>query len=327
MWLIILLYALFAFTFIFAKAVLAYVTPFYFIALRMMVAGAALLLYLSLSGRETLKLEMRGGFRFQEKDDNAREEKSWLWLQKHRLYWIYIAFFHIILPYNSEFWALQYVSAAKAALIYNFSPFITALIAVFLQHERLTRYKSIGLLFGFLGVIPWIYSMTSFENLSWNISYLSLPEIALFISVASSAYGWVLFKDAITVHGYSSLLVNGRAMLYGGVATLLWCGLLQYNLFVPNTNHQTAVGMLIVYMVLLIITANIICYNLYGYLLRFYSATFLSLMGFLCPLFTALIGIVWFGEAISLSLILSILLFTLGVAIFYREEQKKKLQG
>ena len=59
---------------------------------------------------------------------------------------------------------------------------------------------------------------------------------------------------------------------------------------VVGSTAAERVVMLGVYSFALVIIANIIGYNLYGYLLSRYSATFLSFAGFMTPLFAALLG-------------------------------------
>lgn len=66
--------------------------------------------------------------------------------------------------------------------------------------------------------------------------------------------------------------------------------------------------------------SNIICYNLYGYLLTKYSATFLSLAGLITPLFASLFGWYFLNEQITWHFYMSIFLFSIGLFIFYQEE-------
>jgi len=71
---------------------------------------------------------------------------------------------------------------------------------------------------------------------------------------------------------------------------------------------------------LLMIISNAICYNLYGKLLKKYSATFMSFAGFTTPLFTALFDWLKFGEVASWHFYLSATIVFGGLLIFYQEE-------
>jgi drug/metabolite transporter (DMT)-like permease len=74
----------------------------------------------------------------------------------------------------------------------------------------------------------------------------------------------------------------------------------------------------------MIIIANIIFYNLYGYLLHFYSATWLSFVGFITPLFAALYGWLFLNETIGWAYFISIFIVFWGLYLFYQDELKKK---
>ena len=129
MFLIILLYMLFASTFTVGKAALTYMQPIMFIGMRMTAAGLLLLGYQYLFNRSKWRIN--------------REDRSTF---------AAISFFLMFVSFVAEFWAIQYVSAAKAFLLYNLSPFITALFAYWILKERLTGKQWGGI--GILGFIP-----------------------------------------------------------------------------------------------------------------------------------------------------------------------------
>src|ERR1700722_8401091 len=96
------LYMLLASTFGIGKLVLILGNPVFVIAVRMIVAGGLLL---------AISRIWQGGQKF-----------SW---SQGGLF-VQLAFFHIYCAFIPEFWALQYVSGAKACLLYSLSPCITA---------------------------------------------------------------------------------------------------------------------------------------------------------------------------------------------------------
>jgi drug/metabolite transporter (DMT)-like permease len=73
-------------------------------------------------------------------------------------------------------------------------------------------------------------------------------------------------------------------------------------------------------MLLLIAISNLICYNLYGYLLKKYSVTFVSFAGFITPLFTALFGWWYLGEVVTWPFYVSAIIVFAGLCIFNQEE-------
>ncbi len=129
MLLVLLLYFLFASTFTIGKAALFYISPVLLIAIRMIVGGL-LLLGMHYFFR-------RSDWRFEWRDVGS---------------FFNITLFLIFISFISEFWALKYVTATKACLLYNMSPFITALLAYLILNEYLTMRQWLGLIIGFFGL-------------------------------------------------------------------------------------------------------------------------------------------------------------------------------
>ena len=315
---IVLLYGALAATIPLAKATLLYVTPFLCIGVRMILGGLLLLgMHRLNGGRVTV----------------ARKHWSLFGL---------IALFHIFLSFTAEFWALQYVSSVKDALFFNLSPFITALLALLFLGEKITFLQVCGMTVATAGIIPMVLADSGSEQvLGWN-GFVSLPEIALFIAVVSACYGWILVSKAHNTHGYPVFLINGICMFMGGVGSFVlslivdgvpiircpdmgsialfdrWCigsfGCLWGSLLV-----------FLCYIVLQILFANIIYFNLYAALLRTYSVTLLSLCGFMTPILAGLIGWLLFGEQIPSGFMLATISITVGLYLFdYPSRRKTK---
>jgi drug/metabolite transporter (DMT)-like permease len=139
----------------------------------------------------------------------------------------------------------------------------------------------------------------------------------------------MLLKKLVNTRGYSPIMVNGVSMLCGGIAALItsihhegipmikgtgeWVG----GFFVSN------IMMFMFYLMAAIVIANIIFYNLYGYLLKQYSATFLSFAGFTTPLFAALYGRIFLAESVSASFFIAVGLVGTGLTLFYQDELKE----
>lgn len=219
--LIITLYALLASTFTIGKAAIAYMLPIPFVALRMLVASALLLGY-----------------------EIVVKKQSIVFHRKDLSLFIQLVLFHIYIAFTCEFWGLKCMDSSKAALLYNLSPFFTALLAYWFLNERMSIRKWIGLIIGFLGFVPLLiipaYNEWSCTN---NGSVVSLPEIALLIAVISTSYGWIVVKrlmdtpttsydisDSSTIvtkstpskkEYYSPNMLNGVSMLYGGILMVI----------------------------------------------------------------------------------------------------------
>jgi drug/metabolite transporter (DMT)-like permease len=310
---IFLVYLLLASTFTLGKAVLSYLDPIFFIALRMTVAGSLLLGYLAFCKRDKLVFC----------------KKDWpLFAQ--------IILFHVYFSYVCEFWALQYVTSSKTCLLFNLSPFFTALYSYFLFGERLSAQKWTGLFIGFSGMLFVLTACAPLEELVGHLSFFSIPELVLLGAVASGAYGWIVMSKLLA-RDYSHILVNGIGMLVGGImafiTSFIYEGLPQLHIpeqsqFLESffsqylSNYTSSILSCVTYSALLILIGNIIVYNLYGYLLRRHSPTLLSFAGFTTPLFAALLGWLFLGETISWQFLGSTVLTFIGLYLFCRKTYK-----
>lgn len=300
---ILLMYVIFANTFTVGKLVMALASPVFFIGIRMTIAGLILLGYTAFIQNKSLKVD---------------KEQYWLFGL--------LALLHIYIAYIAEFWALKYVLSYKACLLYNLSPFITALCTYIFFQESLSFKKILGLIVGFIGFIPILMSSIPEEMAAGHWGFITFPELMLVVSVVSSALGWLIFKNLITKHGYSSFVLNGYAMLVGGlmalVTSLAWEGIPQ----IGQTGSGQELLLFAGYTAYMVLIANIIGYNLYGILLRTYSPTLLSFFGFTTPLFSAVNGFLFLNETISIAFIASVLIVSIGLYLFYQEELKGSLK-
>lgn len=307
--LVFLLYFMFASTFTLGKAALAYMKPMIFIGVRMTLAGIMLLGYQYFFNRTKWKCE----------------KQDLINLGKVSVFLIYISF-------TAEFWAMQYVSAAKACLLYNLSPFITALLAYWLLSERLTHKQWFGLGIGFLGFLPILLHQSRAEAFTPHIWFFSMPELVLFVAVISACYGWITTKHLVTIRGYSTIMVNGIAMLGGGILATIGAFLFEDTPWILPaaqplfglSSHGYAIIAVIGYTTFLIFIANVICFNLYSALLRHYSTTFISFAGFTTPIFAAFFDLLVFGQVVPISFVTTICLVAVGIYIFYQDELNNK---
>lgn len=289
--LVIFLYALCASMFTIAKAVLLYAQPVFFIGIRMLAAGALLL------GFDRVRL---GRFYVIAKDD------WWLFIQ--------LILFHVYVVYVFDLLALQYMTSARSALWYSLTPFFTAGIAYFVLSERLTTKRAVGLAIGFAGMLFEVLAEVDIGQLSPKGIY----DLYMLLAVGAGAYGWIVFKQLqLRPAGYSTFFINGLAMFVGGLMALATSALFeQWHIQSPVThvlNFLLLTG-------LIVVLGNVMYYSLYGYLLRFYTNTFLAFAGFLCPLFAALFGWFFLHEPLSWRFFVSVGFVCFGLYLFYQDE-------
>lgn len=291
MFLIILLYALFGMSFPLSKTILKIIDPMYYTGIRMIVAGLLLLGYQYFYARHH--------FKFQRKN-------IWLYSQ--------VALFGIYLTYILRFVGLATLTSAKTAFLFNFMPFFSAFYSYFIFREKLSRQQWIGLLIGFIGFIPILVSTSKVEQKLGEFLFISWPECAVLLAVAFQSYSWIIMRKLVRDNQYAPSMINGMTMTIGGIAAFVTA------LFWEGPQEVADPGALASWLILVILISNIICHNLYGYLLKKYTATFLAFAGFLGPLFSAFYGWLFLGEIITWHFYASAVLVFIGLFMFYKHE-------
>jgi len=318
--LLVALYLLLSISYIMSKAVLTYIAPIFFVGIRMIIAGLLLL-----------------GFQY------LFDRKRWYFNKKDIPLLFAISIFHIYLMFALEFWGLQYLPSFKCSFLFILTPFITAFFEWLIFSEALSIKKWIGLIIGFIGVIPVLLQDSSTEEVKSSFFIFSLPELAVLGAVFSGAFAWILIKKLVKRNNYTPSSINGIAMLWGGILALITSLLLENQpllKFPPESTKINLLGinvqdfifgqhgyiLLIIafYMSALILLANFGFYNLYIHLLKKYSATFISFAGFMSPLFTALLGWMFLDEKLTVTFFISVFIVSFGLFIFYQDELKSK---
>lgn len=300
MHLVILLFALFASLFTFQKDTLQYAEPFFLVGSRMLFAGMLLVSYQWLTGRHQIKLP-------------AKAIKGIVLLGLANIY----------LTNIFEIWGLSHMVSSKACLLYSLSPFLAALVAFIVLKEKLNPRKWAGMLIGFFGLWPILYTQTGTELSSGQWAIFSLAELSVLGAVLCSVYGWILLKKVLSEHQLSPMTANGYSMTLGGILALCHSYVMGEH-WDPVPVMQ--VSPFVINQLCMCLISNIVCYNLYGFLLKRYSATFMSFAGLVTPLFASLFGWFFLQETVTWHFFASIFLFSFGLVIFYQEEIKQQKQ-
>lgn len=232
-----------------------------------------------------------------------------------------LALLSIFLTNTFEFWGLQYLSSAKTCFLYSLSPFFAAILSYVHFKEKMTKGKWLGMGIGFLGMIPVFMSQTGSEDLLNAFSFLTWPTLAIALAALFSVYGWVILRLIVKDQEISPFMANGSSMLIGGIMALV------LSLFIDPWNPlPVASGQMLPFWggtLAMTLLYNILCYNLYGVMLKRFTATFLSFMGLLSPIFASFFGWTFLGESLSPEIFFSTAVVSLGLFIVYRSELKQ----
>lgn len=210
-----------------------------------------------------------------------------------------------------KYWGLQYVTASKAAFLFNSSPFFVAFFSWLRWREKLSFVQWLGLSISFLGLIPILLTTSSLEEMIGMFGVFSLPECAIIAAAAFHAISFTAKRLVVHADGYASARVNGIYLLAGGIWSLgSWC--IAGAPYAEGT-LMTGLG----YATFTTFVGKVICSSLTLYLLRYYSATFLSFMEYWYPLCVAFWSWLLWGELLSYHYWASAGIVLCGQLIFY----------
>ncbi len=291
MLLVLLVYALYGFSFTLGKITLSYGSPLFIIGVRMFAAGLLL-----------------GTFLYYIKKSIHRPKKEDWWL------FIQAIIFGIALPYSLREWGLTQLTSTKAAFIYTLMPFMTALFAYIFNGTTLSLRKGVGLFIGFTGTLPLFLIGNTKEQLLGGIGIFSLAELAILGAVASFSYYLLVLQKLVGERNYPASTVTSFTMFAGGIICLIGSIIVE-----PIWIIQSP-GIFILLVAAQLVVANIICINLEASLLRKHSSTLLAFGNLLEPIFAAFFGWLFLHETIHLGHFLSFIAVLIGLGIFYSDQ-------
>jgi len=301
MLLIPLMYAIWSSVFTLGKWTLESSSPLFLTASRMLLAGCLLLGFLWFTNRSAFKFTLRQVVSI-----------------------ILLAFFSVYLTNALEFWSLQQMTAAKTCFFYSLVPFCTAFFSYLHFKEKMTPRKWLGMLIGFLGFIPVLAMQKGADELLSSLVFISWPELSMLGATICSAYGWILLRLLVSNKREASIsppMANGSSMFLGGILALFHSLLVDKWAPIPVTEGGFAVFLQGTLMMTFI--SNILCYNLMGMLLKRYTATFISFMGLLSPVFASLSSWLFLGESINPMIFVSTAIVSMGLWLIYSAELKQ----
>jgi drug/metabolite transporter (DMT)-like permease len=295
--LVFLVHAIFAAIFPLGRVANQVSSPLFFTAVRMLLGGGVLLFY-TYRQYGSIIPRIRNGL------------------------WVIIGFAitGIYITNAFEFWALQYLPAAKTSFIYSLSPFAAAILSYFLFQERMTPKKLLGMAIGLVGFAIMIVHHSPGETGDLSVGYLSAAEGAVIIAAIASSAGWILLRRTIRYRKIAILIeVLGLSMVIGGAFCLFQSFLVELWNPIPVFDYSY----FIVTLLLATLCSNWVAYPLYTELLKTYTATFLSFAGFIEPLCAALYGWIFLNEVVTIYFVYASILVFIGLYLFYMEELRQ----
>ena len=116
-------------------------------------------------------------------------------------------------------------------------------------------------------------------------------------------------------------MANGTSMLIGGLLAFSHSFIVES--WTPTPIAVGNVEPFLKWTLVITLVYNLLCYNAYGMLLKRFTATFLSFIGLLSPIFASISGWLFLDEPLSWTILLSTSVVSIGLLIFYRAELKQ----
>ncbi|MEN3038233.1 MAG: EamA family transporter [Candidatus Kryptonium sp.] len=198
---------------------------------------------------------------------------------------------------------IKYTTPANASLIYAMTPIFALIFSSLLLKEKINFYKVLGVMLSFIG----IGIVFAEHGLSLNIEYLKGNMIIIFGAMFWALYS-ILGKPMIAKYG--PLYVTGVAMIVGSL-TYLPIGLYDLiNLDFSVISFGSYLGV-----IYLGVGTSILGYFLWYYAIGKIEASKVVIFTNGQPIMTAILGMIIFGNPITLPFLIGGTLVVAGVFI------------
>jgi drug/metabolite transporter (DMT)-like permease len=285
-----IIYFVWGSTFLFIRIGVREVPPFLLAAIRFLVAGLVLYIWMLAHG---------------ERSPTTRQ-----WTSASVL-----AILIFVLDYGLLFWAEQRVPSGLAAVMLATIPVFMALSEIILlRTQRLTARLALALLIGIAGVAVLVSRSLNLGGPPID----TLGAIALIIAAISWSIASALSRKLPLPS--SKVMSSGAQMLAGGVfLTVTAAALGEFRNFHPATVSRQA-WLSLLY---LIVAGSIIGFTAYVWLLHHESPTKVGTYAYVNPVVAVILGYFLGGESLSLRTVLGTLFVLISVIIITTTPSKK----
>ncbi|MDQ7058901.1 MAG: DMT family transporter [Ghiorsea sp.] len=209
----------------------------------------------------------------------------------------------------SVYWAAQFIPSGLVSLLFGLTPIFTAILAIFwLKNELITRYRIIGMLLGFFGLlVVFGQSITWGEQAVWGVCGVIVSGLIHVISAI-----WVkrvnAHVPAISMTAGTLCVATPLLLITWLAASPDWQALSQTLVAAPS--HTT---LAILYLALF---GSVFGFSLYFHVLKHVEATKVALIALMTPITSLFLGYYLNQEPITPQIMLGASLIIGGLAIF-----------
>jgi drug/metabolite transporter (DMT)-like permease len=215
----------------------------------------------------------------------------------------FMGFFSGTLPYALISWGEQTISSGLAALLQATMPIFTVIMAhFFASDERMTLKGVLGVIVGFAGV-----SILILPELRGGVQANVLGQLAVVVSSVSYAGAAIFARGHL--RGQPPLVSTMGQMTMGAVFTL------PVALVVDRPSGLSPSLPAMSSWLSLTLLGTVVAYVIYYSLIERTSATFVSTVTYIIPVFGLILGALVLGEELNGLLLGSLALILLGVLL------------
>ncbi|MGB1238235.1 MAG: DMT family transporter [Pseudomonadales bacterium] len=214
-----------------------------------------------------------------------------------------IALFSSALPFSLISWASEREDSSTVSILMASAPIFAVLVSHFFTgDEELNRYKTLGVVLGFCGVLILLV-----PDLNFSAKGTASAKIATLLAALSYVISGVLTRKLT-----ETLSAQSIATFVLSISTLILGAAL---LFEPATLPSSLSETSMIAIVYLGIIATAIAQLLRYSLILQVGYSFVSYIGFLIPVFALLIGVLWLDESLSLLSLCALALVLIALAL------------
>jgi drug/metabolite transporter (DMT)-like permease len=210
--------------------------------------------------------------------------------------------FNSAIPFFLISWGQQFISSAETALLMATGTFFALIVSHFTSvDERINRARALGVSVGFLGVLVLVF---------WDIQQAGLGALTgqLAVTFAGCSYAMSSIVSRRLTH-LPMISTSAATLLTASIYMIPLAFLLEDPLPATVNNHSLFA------LLYLGVVATALAMTLRFFIIRANGAVFMSLVGYLIPLFGVLWSALYFDDAVKLQTLLALALILLGIAM------------
>jgi putative membrane protein PagO len=217
--------------------------------------------------------------------------------------YLQMAFFSFVIPYGLVYWGEQYIPSGLASVLFAINPFFVTIFSFYiLSQEKITPYKIIGMIVGFIGIVV-IFS----EDITNTAGFFVWGMVAVVLSALMQ--GWIQVIVKKYGQHLHSFTMNYYPMLIAGISMLI------IGLFTENLDYIKFDSKAILSVLYLAFFGSMIVFTCWYWLLKRVNVIVLSLITFITPVIALILGIILLKEVFTVTDIFGSFLVLVGLII------------